>query len=235
MLRHPDFRESERARHRVDQALVVLRRALAEYLATQLRSQPNEFNDSDLTHILSTFIQRFAELPQKPRVRTLAFAAKDARNDIAHYKGTLTPDQALHYISTVRQLLQAIGADARLHDVDNLYQEQIHALQPNQRTAQPNHSFTDSEQSAVVLTQADRIRSFATKYFVEPARNAGHQTVSIRAGDVGARMKLGSNIPNVCNALGGRKFGELAAVTLLNRSGPNVGSNTEFTYTVKHG
>ena len=56
------------------------------------------------------------------------------------------------------------------------------------------------------LKQADRIRFFAAEHFVEPARRDGHQTVTVRAGDIGDRMGLQSNIPNVCNALGGCKF-----------------------------
>ena len=85
------------------------------------------------------------------------------------------------------------------------------------------------------LKQADRIRFFAAEHFVEPARRDGHQTVAVRAGDIGDRMGLQSNIPNVCNALGGCKFEQLAAVTLAERSGPGVGPNTEFTYSIGTG
>ncbi len=48
-------------------------------------------------------------------------------------------------------------------------------------------------------------------------------------------MGLSHNMPNVCNALGGRKFETSADVTLLDRYGPRVGANTEFTYSVNTG
>ena len=40
------------------------------------------------------------------------------------------------------------------------------------------------------MSQADRIRSFAAARFVEPARDAGKPTLTIRAGDVAPDMGL---------------------------------------------
>ena len=83
-MRHPD-RESERARRRVDQALPLLRRTLAEYLTSLPRMRPEAFRNHDLLQLLKTFIVRFDELPLKRRrsVLTLAHAARDARNEWA--------------------------------------------------------------------------------------------------------------------------------------------------------
>ena len=121
-------RESRRARQRVDQALDVLRVALEEYLRALPRVRPNTFRDHDLQRLLGTFIDRFHELRLDRRVRTLAFAAKDARNEIAHYTGTLTADEALRHLATVRGLLEALRAEAAFAEVDELYQEQLRAL-----------------------------------------------------------------------------------------------------------
>ena len=368
-MKHPG-RESERARRRVDQALEVLRGAFGEYLTALPRARPNAFLNFDSQRLLTTFIDRFPELHLERRVRTLAFAAKDARNEVAHYAGALTPDLALHHLSTLRQLLEALGMQAGFDEVDGLYQEQLQALQSREPTqndrasggavesrispaGRPNHrqsanpramdkaspqespppqskyaalyrhleaisddawhttfseleailgfplpssarrhqtwwSNTDSHsqakawraagwttrdvglatgrlcfvrsrairreppaaptsgtitshtppsggrrsRSAFGASQADRIRSFAVEHFVEPAREAGRETVTIRAGDVGRPMGLPRNMPNVCNALGGRRFEALANVTQLDRAGPAVGANTEFTYSI---
>ena len=101
---------------------------------------------------------------------------------------------------------------------------------PDQPT--DHRTFERSEQAAAPWTQADRIRSFVTEHVVEPARNAGCETVTVRAGDVGDLLGLRSNIPNVCSALGGRRFEEFAAVTLRDRAGPRTGPNSVFTYAI---
>lgn len=61
-------RESEQARPRVDQALEVLRGALAEYLAALPTTRRTAFHDFDLQRLLKVFIDRFGELPLPRRV-----------------------------------------------------------------------------------------------------------------------------------------------------------------------
>ena len=67
---------------------------------------------------------------------------------------------------------------------------------------------------------------------MEPARRGSQTTVAIRAGDVAERMGLQHNTPYVVSALRGRKFETLAGVTVKSRTGPQEGSNTEFTYAI---
>ena len=130
-MKHPG-RESEQARRRVDQALEILRGALAEYLAALPWTRRTAFHDFDLQRLLQVFIERFGELPLPRRVRTLAFAAKDARNEVAHFAGSLTPDLALHHLSTLRQLLEALGAERAFDEVGRLYHEQLQAFPPQE-------------------------------------------------------------------------------------------------------
>lgn len=111
----------------------MLRGALAEYLAALPRTRRTAFLDFDLQPLLSVFIERFGELPLPRRVRTLAFAAKDARNEVAHYAGSLTPDLALHHLSTLRHLLEALGAERAFDEVERLYHEQLHGLRPQEQ------------------------------------------------------------------------------------------------------
>ena len=59
--------------------------------------------------------------------------------------------------------------------------------------------------------------------------------MTIRAGDVGRLMSLQQKMPNVCSALGGRKFEALADVGLIDRAGPPVGANTVFTFAINGG
>ena len=148
-------RESRRVRQRVDQALDVLRVALAEYLRALPRSRPNAFRDFDLQRLLRTFIDRFNELRLDPRVRTLAFAAKDARNEIAHYTGTLTGDEALRHLATVRRLLEALRAEDAFAEVDLLYREQFRALAaPMRHDDASDHAPVDQPGAAEGASQA---------------------------------------------------------------------------------
>ena len=77
---------------------------------------------------------------------------------------------------------------------------------------------------------ADRIRACALNYFIEPARENGLAEVSIRAGDLATAMALQDAFPNICQALGGEKFQELASVTPPAHTEPNPSSSTIFTY-----
>lgn len=77
---------------------------------------------------------------------------------------------------------------------------------------------------------ADRIRMFALNDFIGPARAAGQKSVTIIARDVHDRLGLSAAHANVCQALGGRKFQEIANVPPPKMEGPMASSTTTFTY-----
>ena len=77
---------------------------------------------------------------------------------------------------------------------------------------------------------ADRIRLCALNYFIEPAREQDASEVSIRADDLAAAMGLQDAFPNICQALGGEKFQQLAQVPPPAHTEPNPSSSTIFTY-----
>jgi len=83
-----------------------------------------------------------------------------------------------------------------------------------------------------LIRDADRIRLCALNYFIEPAREQGEAEVSIRASDLAAAMGLQDAFPNICQALGGEKFQQLAQVPPPTHTGPNPSSSTIFTYTL---
>jgi hypothetical protein len=80
------------------------------------------------------------------------------------------------------------------------------------------------------MTQADRIRQFVFDSYIIPARTKGHETVTVRAGDVHREMRLVSAMPAVCSAIGSNKFEELAKVTTVARRGPANGANVYFEF-----
>ena len=112
-------------KRRVDQALDILRQALLEYLGNLPRASRRAYGRLDLQRLLNVFVDRFPELTLLGRTRTLAFAAKDARNEVAHDTGAMTSHDALRHLANVRQLLKDLDANAALDSVDGLYSEHL--------------------------------------------------------------------------------------------------------------
>ena len=86
------------------------------------------------------------------------------------------------------------------------------------------------EQHTHLVRGAERARLVALNYFIEPAREAGLPSVTIRAGDLHDMSGLVKNWANVCQALEGEIFQKLAAVLPPNRSGPERSTTTEYTF-----
>jgi 5-methylcytosine-specific restriction protein B len=84
----------------------------------------------------------------------------------------------------------------------------------------------DMDESSV----ADRIRQYALDHYIAPARKNGALVATIRAGDVHNALGLTNAHANVCQALRGSKFQELADVGVPSFSGPDNSSTTTFTY-----
>jgi hypothetical protein len=80
------------------------------------------------------------------------------------------------------------------------------------------------------MTQADDIRSFVIREYIEPARTKGVKEVQVRVGDVNDAMGLHSKQPAIAGALGADKFQSLAGVRLTDRKGPHQGANLVFTF-----
>ena len=112
-------------KRRVDQALDILRQALLEYLGKLPRASRRAYGRLDLQRLLNAFIDRFPELTLPGQARTLAFAAKDARNEVAHDTGSMTSHDALRHLANVRQLLKDLDANAAFDRVDGLYSEHL--------------------------------------------------------------------------------------------------------------
>lgn len=84
-----------------------------------------------------------------------------------------------------------------------------------------------------LVRDADRIRLCALNYFIAPARERGEAYVSIRAGDLSKELMLNEAWPNVCQALKGKKFQELAGVPPPVQEGPDASTTTTFTFDVR--
>lgn len=84
-----------------------------------------------------------------------------------------------------------------------------------------------------MASMADRIRATAAIHVAE-ARRTGKGTVSIVAGDIVRELGLTNRTPNVCSALGSKRFQAENEVDLEKRDGPASSTTTRFTYRI-HG
>lgn len=81
-----------------------------------------------------------------------------------------------------------------------------------------------------LITGADRIRACALTNYVAPARDRGDSSVTIVAGKLHKEIGLSNAWANVCQALGGAKFLDLASVSAPDKRGPEGSTTTAFTY-----
>lgn len=117
--------DSHLERRRVADALDLLRSALVEYSTALPQTSRTADGNADVQALLNAFIERFREFTLPSHVRTLAFSARDARNEIAHYVGAMAPDVALRHLLNIRQLLKDLGTQSAFVEGDRLYNEQL--------------------------------------------------------------------------------------------------------------
>jgi hypothetical protein len=95
---------------------------------------------------------------------------------------------------------------------------------------QTNNPLVPPEQYDHLIRDADRIRLCALNYYIEPAREERTSAVSIRAGTLAKDLHLEDRMRNVCQALGGEKFQQLASVAPPTQSGPDNSTTTTFVF-----
>jgi 5-methylcytosine-specific restriction protein B len=82
-------------------------------------------------------------------------------------------------------------------------------------------------------SQADRIRHFVLDKYITPARAKGQATVSITVGPLNNEMGLHGAWPNICQALEGRIFLDLAKVPQPIAEGPRQSTTRILTYSLR--
>jgi len=79
---------------------------------------------------------------------------------------------------------------------------------------------------------ADRIRQYVLEQYIEPAREDGREHVDVLVRDVNTALGLKEGWPNICQALGGRMFQELAQIPPPERIGADQSPATVFRFKV---
>ena len=80
---------------------------------------------------------------------------------------------------------------------------------------------------------ADRIRQYVFKRYIEPARAEGHGQVEVLVRDVNTALGLYEAWPNICQALAGPRFQNLAQVPSPERVGAEQSPATRFRFHLK--
>lgn len=80
------------------------------------------------------------------------------------------------------------------------------------------------------LKDADRIRQYVLEHYIEPAREEGRDRVEVLVSDVNRALNLNQAWPNICQALGGKMFQDLADVPTPERIGADQSSATVFRF-----
>ena len=84
-----------------------------------------------------------------------------------------------------------------------------------------------------ILPPSDRVRDHVKRKYVDPAKKAGKESLSIRAGDIQRELGFTRRIPVVCSALRSRKFQKNCDIELAYIDGTNNTTTATFTYRLK--
>jgi hypothetical protein len=82
------------------------------------------------------------------------------------------------------------------------------------------------------VKDADRIRQYVLEHYIEPARDEGRDSVEVLVSDVNRALDLNQAWPNICQALAGKMFQDLAEVPAPERIGADQSSATRFRFSL---
>jgi len=84
-------------------------------------------------------------------------------------------------------------------------------------------------------SQADEIRDYVLENYITPARERGDSSVTVVAGPLNTEMGLNMAWPNICQALDGKKFQDLADVPPPLTEGPKKSTTRKYTFILTEG
>lgn len=82
------------------------------------------------------------------------------------------------------------------------------------------------------IPTADRVRSYCTVNYIQPARQNKAYVAAIRTGDVHSALGFNNRLPLVCSALGASLFEEQNGIKRIAVDGPLNGANTLFVFRI---
>lgn len=167
----------------------------------------------------------------------------------------------VHAVKTIEKNLAALGSPhadlAAAHAADGFTQlrERIKQIRSNVKNGSDEYRILmpDSEKPLNRLSnwnswlaqygrflggddsQADEIRDYVLEHYISPARERGDTSVTVVVGPLNNEMGLNMAWPNICQALEGRKFQELADVSAPLAEGPKQSTTRKLTFMLAEG
>jgi hypothetical protein len=83
------------------------------------------------------------------------------------------------------------------------------------------------------MTDTDRVREYARREYIEPARARRQATVRVVAGEIQKAVRLTNRVPLVCQALKSHKFLTENHLLLEKLEGPPSGMSTTVAFTYR--
>jgi 5-methylcytosine-specific restriction protein B len=75
------------------------------------------------------------------------------------------------------------------------------------------------------MSLADDVRKYCKIMYVDPARQKGRKTITIRSGDVHRALNCKNRYPLVCSTIGSNRFAEMCDLRRISVEGPlNAGA-----------
>lgn len=82
------------------------------------------------------------------------------------------------------------------------------------------------------MSDAEGIRAYATKIYIDPARNEGRTRVSFVSGHLHTALRYQNRLRAICTAIDARIFEKENRIKRISRTGPPEGATVEWTFSL---
>lgn len=134
------------------------------------------------------------------------------------------------YQNVLKQVAIDFSKDGNLN-VERVLKKMGKKAEQVQKIDNPSNQSVNKVMGSGKMKQADKIRDFVCKNYIEPARKKGVKQITVQAGEVDRKMRLG-RVPNVNNALSGKKLQEMCEIRLIGTGGTSGSTTATYTYEI---
>lgn len=82
------------------------------------------------------------------------------------------------------------------------------------------------------MNDAERIRAYAARIYIDPARRVGRSKVSFVSGNLHMALRYQKRLRAICTAIDARTFEEENGIKRVRRTGPSEGATVEWTFSL---
>lgn len=82
------------------------------------------------------------------------------------------------------------------------------------------------------MSDAEGIREYAAKIYIDPARKVGRSKVSFVSGNLHTALRYQNRLSAICTAIDARTFERENRIKRVRRTGPAEGATVEWTFSL---